>query len=210
MKFKIAIFISGRGLNLENILKAIKNGELGNIEIVCVFSNKIDAYGLEIAKLANIPTIVLESKNFKNEKEKYDDGVLKLISPFNPDLICLAGYMKLLTPRFISNFQEKIINIHPSLLPSFKGLDGQKQAFDYGVKIAGCTTHYVVPEMDAGTIISQAAVTLENCTNEDELAKKILKAEHYLYIYTLKTISNDIINIDELKEKAYKENILIN
>lgn len=209
MKLKIAIFISGRGSNLENIIKSIEKKELNNIEIVCAFSNKADAYGLEIAKSHNIPSLILESKNFpNNDKERYDEEILKLISPFNPDFICLAGYMKILTSKLLSSFPDKVINIHPSLLPSFKGLDGQKQALDYGVKIAGCTTHYVDPGVDTGKIIAQAAITTENCTNEDELAKKILKAEHYLYIYTLKKITNED-GSDKLIEKAYNDKILI-
>ncbi len=209
MKLKIAVFISGRGSNLENIIHSIKNNELKNVEIVCVFSNKSNAYGLEIAKSQNIPTIVLENKNFiHQEREIYEKEIIKPISSFSPDLICLAGFMRVLTNYFISQFPKKIINIHPSLLPSFKGLNGQKQAFDYGVKIAGCTTHYVAPEIDSGEIIAQACVTTENCQDEKELTKKILKAEHYLYIYTLKKIINEL-NLDDLKEKAYKEKILI-
>ena len=208
MKLKIAIFISGRGSNLENIIHAIKNNKLKNIEIVCVFSNKSNAYGLEIAKLANIPTILLESRHFGEERKKYEAEVLKLLIPFSPDLICLAGFMRVLTSDFISQFPDKIINIHPSMLPSFKGIDGQKQAYDYGVKIAGCTTHYVVPEIDAGKIIAQACITTENCDDEKKLSAKILKAEHYLYLYTLEKLSGG--DFESLKEEGWKERILIN
>ncbi len=208
MKLKIAIFISGRGSNLENIIHAIKNNKLKNIEIVCVFSNKSNAYGLEIAKLANIPTILLESGHFGEERKKYEAEVLKLLIPFSPDLICLAGFMRVLTSDFISQFPDKIINIHPSILPSFKGVDGQKQAYDYGVKITGCTTHYVVPEIDAGKIIAQASITTENCDDEKKLSAKILKAEHYLYLYTLEKLSGG--DFESLKEEGWKERILIN
>ena len=207
MKLKIAIFISGRGSNLENIIHAIKNNKLQNIKIVCVFSNKSDAYGLEIAKLANIPTILLESKHFGEEREKYEAEILKLLTPFSPDLVCLAGFMRVLTNYFISQFTNKIINIHPSILPSFKGVNGQKQAYNYGVKIAGCTTHYVVPEIDAGQIIAQACVTSENCDDEKKLSAKILKAEHCLYVYTLEKLSGG--DSESLKEESWKDKILI-
>ena len=207
MKLKIAVFISGRGSNLENIVYAIKNNILKNIEIVCVFSNKVDAYGLEIAKCANIPTIILESKNF-TQREKYEEEILKLLNPFFPDLICLAGFMRVVTSYLLSQFPNKIINIHPSLLPSFKGIEAQKQAFDCGARIIGCTTHFVVPEIDAGKIIAQACLTAKNCANEDDLAKNILKAEHYLYIYTLKKIANER-DIEDIVDKAFKEKILM-
>ncbi len=206
MKAKIGIFLSGRGSNLQNIINAIENQEI-DASISYVFSNKIDAYGLKIAEKYGIKTVSLSSTTFATNDEYFEE-IYNLISCFSINFICLAGFMKIIPESFIAKFENKIINIHPSLLPSFKGKDGQKQAFDYGVKIAGCTVHYVVPEIDSGKIIAQAAITTEGCEDDVALSEKILKAEHYLYVYALQKLTNNK-KITEKRINAMKDEILL-
>ncbi len=214
MTIKLGIFISGSGTNLKNIAHSI-NKKLIDAEILFVFSNNKDADGLQIAQNDNIKTLCLPKIKFgkdldSKERNDYEKKILSMVGDFEVDYLCLAGFMHILREDFVKHYHNKIINIHPALLPSFRGTYGAKQAFDYGVKIAGCTVHYVLPEVDSGKIISQGAVTLEGCSNSDELAKKILIAEYMTYTYSLKKLClRDANDLEDYREEAYKKRVIL-
>ena len=177
--YPIAVLISGRGSNLGAIINAIKETRL-EAEIKIVISNNKNAAGLELARESGIKTECCDVKLFET-KDKYEEKIADLIEKSGAKLIILAGYMRVIGETFIKRFNNNIINIHPSLLPSFKGLNAQKQALDYGVKVAGCTVHYVTEEVDGGQIIDQVAVEIEETDTEESLSQRILKEEHQLY-----------------------------
>ncbi|MFC1703954.1 phosphoribosylglycinamide formyltransferase [Candidatus Omnitrophota bacterium] len=179
MMINIAVFASGRGTNLQAIIRAIKKGKL-NVNLALVVSDVKSAYALKRAKRAGIKTVVIESKQF-NSREDYDAEVVRVLEQENIDLIVLAGFMRIITSVLISRFPNKIINIHPALLPSFKGVHGIKDAFEYGAKVTGVTVHFVDEQMDHGPIILQKAVKIEEDDTEETLEAKIHKAEHKLY-----------------------------
>lgn len=180
----LGILISGRGSNMESILKSIKKKKIP-INPAIVISNKHNAKGLKIAKKLGINIEVIESKGFKGSRVQYDKKVMTSlikhgVTPKN-GLVCLAGFMRIISPQFVKKYKNRMINIHPSLLPAFPGLDSQKQALEHGVKFSGCTVHFVDLGMDTGSIIIQAIVKVkENDTNES-LSKRILKEEHRIY-----------------------------
>lgn len=176
----IAVFISGRGSNFLALLKNIEKGVLKNCQIAVVFSNNPNAKGLEYAAKAGIKTIVIPSKN-RSDRVEYDKEIINALSEYNIDLICLAGYMRIVTEELVEAYKNKIINIHPALLPSFPGLHAQKQALDYGVKISGCTVHFVDGGMDTGPIILQKTVPVYDNDTEDTLSARILEQEHTAY-----------------------------
>ena len=178
-KKPIGVFISGRGSNLESIINACKD-ENFPAKVVCVFSDNANAAGLQFASKSNIDTHVLDLNNFESKKH-YEEGILKLLKPYNIELICLAGYMKIITNKLISSYPNRIINIHPSLLPKFKGLNTHQRALDAQEVVSGCTVHYVNSKVDDGKIIMQTSVAIEKTDNADTLSKKVLKAEHELY-----------------------------
>jgi phosphoribosylglycinamide formyltransferase-1 len=178
-KGRIAIFLSGRGSNFMAIHDAIVAGKI-NAEILLVFSNKKEAPGLKIAQERNLETLYLNPKEFPS-REAYDEAIIQEIKKRNVDLICLAGYMKILTALFCNTFKNRIINIHPALLPSFPGLHVQQKAIDWGVRYSGATVHFVTAEVDMGPIILQAAVPVLQNDNEDTLSERILKQEHQIY-----------------------------
>lgn len=178
-KGRIAIFLSGRGSNFMAIHDAIVAGKI-NAEIVLVFSNKKEAPGLKIAQERNLETLYLNPKEYPS-REAYDETILQEIKKRNVDLICLAGYMKILTALFCNTFKNRIINIHPALLPSFPGLHVQQKAIDWGVRYSGATVHFVTAEVDMGPIILQAAVPVLQNDVEDTLSERILKQEHKIY-----------------------------
>jgi phosphoribosylglycinamide formyltransferase-1 len=180
----LGILISGRGSNMESILKSIKTKKIP-INPAIVISNKIDAKGLAIAKKMGVNVEVVESKNFKGTRAEFDKKIIDVlvkygVTPRN-GLVCLAGFMKIISPEFIKKYKNKIINIHPALLPAFPGLNSQKQALDYGAKYSGCTVHFVDAGMDTGAVIIQAIVEIKNKDTEKSLSKKILKEEHRIY-----------------------------
>ncbi len=179
---RLGILLSGRGSNFEAIARAVQDGRLP-AEIAAVISNRPEAKGLETARHMGLNAISLPSKGVA--REEYDRQLVDILHQNKVDLICLAGFLRLLTPVMIQAFPARILNIHPSLLPSFPGLNAQQQALDYGVKISGCTVHYVVEEMDAGPILRQAAVPVLPGDTVDDLSKRILAAEHQLYIEAL-------------------------
>ena len=179
---KLGILLSGRGSNFEAIARAVRDGKLP-AEIAVVISNRPEAPGLRTAQAMGLNAVSLPSQGIG--RAGYDAQLVAILQQNKVDLVCLAGFMRLLTPVMIQAFPKGIINIHPSLLPAFPGLHAQRQALDYGVKITGCTVHYVIEEMDAGPILRQAAVPVLPGDTEEELTQRILAAEHQLYIETL-------------------------
>jgi len=178
-KGKIAVFLSGRGSNFLAIHDAIRTGSI-NAEIAVVFSNKKEARGLQIAKERNLETLYLNPKNY-DSRENYERAIIKELKKREIDLICLAGYMKILSPLLCTEYLNKIINIHPALLPSFPGLHVQQKAIDWGVRFSGATVHFVTPDVDMGPIILQAVVPVLQDDTEDRLSERILKEEHKIY-----------------------------
>ena len=176
MRKKIGVVVSGRGSNLQSIIDHIAEGRL-EVEVAVVVSDHKDAFALERAAKAGIPTAVVERKGCK-DKEEFEDKIDEALRNAGAELVVLAGFMRILTGHFISRWEHKIVNIHPALLPSFKGLDAQGQAVDYGVKIAGCTVHVVDEGTDTGPIILQKAVPVLDDDTEETLAARILKEEH--------------------------------
>ncbi len=176
---KIAVFLSGRGSNFMAIHDAILAEKI-NADIDLVFSNKREARGLEIATERNLKPCFLKPKDFAS-REDYDRKIVEIMDEREIDLVCLAGYMRILTPVFCEAFLNKVINIHPALLPSFPGLHVQQKAIDWGVKFSGATVHFVTPEVDMGPIITQAVVPVLQDDTEETLSERILKEEHKIY-----------------------------
>jgi len=175
---RLGILISGRGSNFQAIADHIDAGKL-DAEIAIVISNRGDAPGLEIARERGIPAVCIPSKGL--DREIYDRQLVEELCRHQVDLVCLAGFMRLLSATFIRAFANRILNIHPSLLPSFPGLDAQHQAFDHGVKIAGCTVHFVDEDLDAGPIVLQATVPVYDDDTVERLSARILEQEHRIY-----------------------------
>ena len=175
----IAVLLSGRGSNFRAILAAVGEGRI-DAEIALVLSNKTDAPGLASAREAGLKTLFLDSKLFPS-KEDYDAAIVRELDARQVDLVCLAGYMKILTPVFCRAFKNRILNIHPALLPAFPGLHVQQRAIDWGVRCSGCTVHFVAEEVDMGPIVLQAAVPVLQDDTEDTLAARILVEEHRIY-----------------------------
>jgi phosphoribosylglycinamide formyltransferase-1 len=186
MKRRIGVLLSGRGSNFEALADSVSAGRIPNAEIAVVISNQPNAAGLQKAETRGIPTRMIPSKGL--QREAYDRQVVAVLQEHKVDLICLAGYMRLLSPYFVAAFPQKILNIHPSLLPSFPGLESQKQALDHGVKFAGCTVHFVDENLDAGPIILQAVVPVLDTDDEQTLSARILKEEHRIYSEAVKFI----------------------
>ena len=202
--FKIGVLVSGRGTNLQAIIDSIEKGEL-NTEIVVVLSNKKNAPALERAKNKGIETAYLDPKQFVNKKE-YDLALAGELKNRQVDLVCLAGYMRILNPEFIAMFPDKIINIHPSLLPAFPGLDVQQKAIDYGVKFSGSTVHFVNEEVDGGAIILQAVVPVHSSDDAATLSERILIQEHLIYPRAIQMIVENRLHIENRKV-SYKESV---
>jgi phosphoribosylglycinamide formyltransferase-1 len=174
----LGILLSGRGSNFEAIARNVAAGKIG-ARIAVVVSNKADAGGIETARRLGLTTLVIPSKG--RQREEHDREIVAALQQHQVDLICLAGYMRLLSPWFVRQFPRRILNIHPSLLPAFPGLEAQEQAFAYGVKVAGCTVHLVDEELDHGPIILQKAVPVLDDDDEHSLAARILEQEHVAY-----------------------------
>ena len=175
----LGILLSGRGSNFEAIARNVANGQIPGARIAIVISNKPDAGGIETAKKLGIRSLVIPSRGVA--REEHDRAVVAALQEHKVDLICLAGYMRLLSPWFVQQFPQRILNIHPSLLPSFPGLEAQQQAFAYGVKVAGCTVHFVDEELDHGAIVVQKTVPVMDGDDEHSLAERILEQEHIAY-----------------------------
>jgi len=175
---KLGILLSGRGSNFEAIADSIQTGKL-QAEIAIVISNRGEAKGLQSARLRGLRTQLIISKG--RIREEHDAEVIAALKGANVDLVCLAGYMRLLSPEFVRAFPDRILNIHPSLLPAFPGLDAQKQALEYGVKVSGCTVHFVDEHLDHGPIIMQRTVPVLDGDDEGSLSSRILQQEHLAY-----------------------------
>ena len=179
MNKRIGVLLSGRGSNFEALAESVAAGRIPSAEMAIVISNREGAPGIERAKARGIAARVIPSKGL--EREAYDRLVAAVLDEHQVDLICLAGYMRLLSPYFVAKFPNRILNIHPSLLPSFPGLESQRQALEYGVKFAGCTVHFVDENLDAGPIIVQAVVPVQENDTEASLSERILTEEHRIY-----------------------------
>jgi len=183
----IGILISGRGSNMVALADAVKSGEIPGSKVAVVISDKANAAGLEKARERGIETLVIERRG--RTREEHDASIVAELKKREVELVCLAGYMRLLSRDFIKSFPDRIINIHPSLLPSFPGLDAQAQALRHGVKITGCTVHFVNEELDAGSIILQRAVEVQDGDTVETLSARILEKEHGLYVEAVKKLS---------------------
>ena len=182
----LGILLSGRGSNFVAIANSIDAGRIPDARIVVVISNKADAPGIATARQRGLTAVVIPSKG--RSREEHDREVVNALKQHKVDLICLAGYMRLLSPWFVRQFPHQILNIHPSLLPAFPGLEAQEQAFAYGVKISGCTVHFVDEELDHGAIIVQKAVQVRDTDDEHTLAERILEQEHIAYTEAIKIV----------------------
>jgi len=194
----LAILISGRGSNMEAILKSIKKNKIP-IKPAIVISNKQDAKGIRIAQRFGVKTEVIESIGIKGGSWNYDKKIVLVlekhgVTPKN-GLICLAGFMRIMSPEFIRHFKGKIMNIHPAILPSFPGLHSQKQAVEYGVKYSGCTVHFIDEGVDTGPIILQAIVNVKDNDTEQSLSKRILAKEHLIYPKAVKLFAEGKIKV---------------
>jgi phosphoribosylglycinamide formyltransferase 1 len=186
MKKRIGVLLSGRGSNFEALADSVAAGRIPNAEIAIVISNRDDAPGIEKARARKIEARVIPSRGL--EREAYDKLVVEALREKNVDLVCLAGYMRLLSPHFVAAFRNRILNIHPSLLPAFPGLESQRQALEHGAKFAGCTVHFVDENLDAGPIVIQAVVTVENGDTPETLAERILREEHRIYTEAVRIV----------------------
>ena len=187
---------------MESILKSIKKNKIPIYPAV-VISNKPDAKGLKIAKKLGVKTEVVESKGFKGSRWEYDQKIIAVLKKHgvskNNGLVCLAGFMRIISPEFVKKYKNRILNIHPALLPAFPGLDAQKQAVEHGAKFSGCTVHFVDSGVDSGPIILQAIVEIKNNDTEESLSKKILKKEHQMYPKAVKLFAEKKIKISGRK-----------
>ncbi len=190
---KIGVLISGRGSNLQSLIDAQTNGLLG-AEIGIVISNVPEVQGLDRAAAAGIPTTVINHKDFDG-REPFEDALDEELVSYGIELVCLAGFMRLLTGGFVNRWTDRLINIHPSLLPSFKGLHTHERALEAGVRFGGCTVHFVRAEMDAGPIIVQAAVPILSDDTPDTLADRVLSEEHKIYPLAVKMIAEGRVEV---------------
>ena len=201
---KLAILISGRGSNMNAILRAVKKQNIP-IEPVVVISNKPSAKGLGIARKYGVKTEIVESKGFQGNRWEYDQKIMAVLTKYGITskncLICLAGFMRILSPEFIKKYKNCILNIHPAILPAFPGLDAQKQAINYGVKYSGCTVHFVDDGVDTGPIIVQALVRVKNDDTEEALTKRILTKEHKAYPEAVRLVAQKKIKVVGRKVK---------
>lgn len=191
---RVAVLISGRGSNMAALIEAAKNKNYP-AEIVLVLSNRPDAGGLDIAKANGIATEVVDHTKYGRDRTTFDAAVQTALVKHNIEIVCLAGFMRLLTAGFVDQWPERMINIHPALLPAFKGLDTHQRALDAGAEVHGATVHFVVPEMDAGPIIIQGAVAVRKDDTEQTLAKRVLAVEHRIYPLALKQLAGGRITV---------------
>lgn len=190
---KLGVLISGNGSNLQSIIDNIENGSLKAV-IKIVISNNPDAYGITRAKKHGIPFVILKKSDFKN-KEEFDARLISTLKDNGAELVVLAGFMRIISKTLLQAFPGRVMNIHPALLPSFPGLHGQKQAVDYGVKVSGCTVHFVDEGVDTGPIILQCAVPVLDDDTEDTLAARILKEEHKIYPRAIQLFADNKLEV---------------
>jgi phosphoribosylglycinamide formyltransferase 1 len=212
MKRRVAILISGRGSNMAALIDAARVADFP-AEIVAVISNRADAAGLERAAASGIATVVIESKPFGKDRAGFELVLQRALEDNKVDLICLGGFMRLFTAEFVQRWYGKMLNIHPSLLPSFPGLDPHGQALQAGVKISGATVHFVIPETDAGPIIMQGAVTVADDDTAETLSQRILGIEHRIYPEALRLLASGKLRLEgdicKVADRAERDDILI-
>ncbi len=192
--YRLAVLLSGRGSNFEIILNAIKNGYIRNGRIVVVISNNADARGLKVAEDNGLDAIFVDPKG--KDRETYDREIVGILKKYGVDYVLLAGYMRILSSYFVNSFKNRILNIHPALLPSFKGLHAQRQAIEKGVRFSGATVHFVTENLDDGPIIVQSVVPVYDSDDEDSLSERILKTEHKIYPLAVKLLTEDRLKIN--------------
>jgi phosphoribosylglycinamide formyltransferase 1 len=185
-KKRIGVLLSGRGSNFEALADSVAAGRIPNAEIAIVISNRENAPGIEKARTRGIPAQAIPSRGL--EREPYDKLVIAALEEKKVDLVCLAGYMRLLSPAFVAAYRGRILNIHPSLLPAFPGLESQRQAIEHGAKFSGCTVHFVDENLDAGPIILQAAVPIRDDDTPETLSERVLKEEHRIYTEAVRIV----------------------
>ena len=195
MKRRVAILISGRGSNMAALIEAARQKDFP-AEIAVVVSNRAGAGGLEKAKASGIPTVVIESKPFGKDRAGFDQALEAVLGNYRVELICLAGFMRLFAAEFVQRWYGKMLNIHPSLLPLFPGLDPHGQALRAGVKISGATVHFVIPETDAGPILMQGAVAVSDHDVAETLAERVLEVEHHIYPEALRLLASDSVRLE--------------
>ncbi len=195
MKRRVAILISGRGSNMAALIDAARLADFP-AEIVAVISNRADAAGLEKAEASGISTVVIESKPFGKDRAGFEAVLQRALEEKKVDLICLGGFMRLFTAEFVQRWYGRMLNIHPSLLPSFPGLDPHGQALQAGVKISGATVHFVIPETDAGPIVMQGAVTVADGDTAETLSQRILGIEHRIYPEALRLLASGKLRLE--------------
>ena len=194
MKKRVAILISGRGSNMMALVEAAAAPDFP-AEIALVLSNRPDAAGLEWASSRGIRVATVDHKTYGKDREAFERAMQAVLIENRIDIVCLAGFMRVLTPWFVAQWTGRMLNIHPALLPSYRGLHTHERALEDGVKVHGCTVHFVVPEMDAGPIILQAAVAVEDSDDADTLAARVLKEEHRIYPQALALVAADKVQI---------------
>ncbi|MGA2844030.1 MAG: phosphoribosylglycinamide formyltransferase [Candidatus Acidiferrales bacterium] len=194
MKKRIGVLLSGRGSNFEALAGSVAAGRIPNAEIAIALSNREDARGIEKARAFGIEARVISSRGL--EREAYDKLLLAALQEKSVDLVCLAGYMRLLSPQFVAAFRNRILNIHPSLLPAFPGLEAQRQALEHGAKFSGCTVHFVDENLDAGPIVLQACVPIEDNDTPETLAERILREEHRIYTEAVRIVLEERFRIE--------------
>jgi phosphoribosylglycinamide formyltransferase 1 len=195
MKRRVAILISGRGSNMAALIEAARAADFP-AEIAVVISNRADAGGLDRAKASGIATLTIESKPFGRDRAAFEAELQSALEQHKIDLICLGGFMRLFTAEFVQRWHGRMLNIHPSLLPSFPGLEPQAQALRAGVKISGATVHFVIPETDAGPILMQGAVAVFDDDTAESLAERILKIEHRIYPAALRLLASGEVRLE--------------
>jgi phosphoribosylglycinamide formyltransferase 1 len=195
MKRRVAILISGRGSNMAALIEAARASDFP-AEIAVVISNRPDAPGLVTASQSGVPTLTIESKRFGKDRAAFEVALQTALDQHQVELICLAGFMRLLTAEFVQHWYGRMLNIHPSLLPSFPGLEPQAQALRAGVKISGATVHFVIPETDAGPILMQGAVAVHDDDTPEQLAARILAVEHRIYPDALRLLASGGVRLE--------------
>ena len=191
---RVAVLISGRGSNMAALIEAAKTKDYP-AEIALVVSNRPEAGGLLVARAAGIATETVDHTKFSGDRNRFEHEIQSILEKYRIEIICLAGFMRLLTANFLERWQWRILNIHPALLPDFKGLDTHKRVIDAGVKIHGATVHFVVPELDSGPIIAQGAINVRPGDSEEALAVRVLKVEHRIYPLALKLVAEGRVQI---------------
>ena len=191
---RVAVLISGRGSNMAALIEAAKAKDYP-AEIVLVVSNRPEAGGLLVARAAGIATETVDHTKFSGDRNRFEHEIQSILEKYRIEIICLAGFMRLLTANFLERWQWRILNIHPALLPDFKGLDTHKRVIDAGVKIHGATVHFVVPELDSGPVIAQGAIDVRPGDSEEALAVRVLKVEHRIYPLALKLVAEGRVQI---------------